>query len=129
MDVKMIDDFEILSDQNLFLYAARNYYSPLGIIPEEFDEDMKRFKYIKRLLNRYIEKGELAERLILNHLIIVFNVFGIKPSLRMLEFKLEREKYWSILKPFLIFLRYIENTEYTHIGPMDKKVIDKLRKI
>lgn len=129
MDVKMIDDFEILSDQNLFLYAARNYYTPLGIIPEEFDEDMKRFKYIKRLLNRYIEKGELAERLILNHLIIVFNVFGIKPSLRMLEFKLEREKYWSILKPFLIFLHYIENTEYTHIGPMDKEVIDKLRKI
>jgi hypothetical protein len=129
MDVKMLDDFEILSDQNLFLYAARNYYTPLGIIPEEFDEDMKRFKYIKRLLNRYIEKGELAERLILNHLIIVFNVFGIKPSLRMLEFKLEREKYWSILKPFLIFLHYIENTEYTHIGPMDKEVIDKLRKI
>jgi|TARA_R110000744_G_scaffold146015_2_gene258821 hypothetical protein len=129
MDVKMLDDFEILSDQNLFLYAARNYYTPLGIIPEEFDEDMKRFKYIKRLLNRYIEKGELAERLILNHLIIVFNVFGIKPSLRMLEFKLEKEKYWSILKPFLIFLHYIENTEYTHIGPMDKEVIDKLRKI
>jgi|TARA_R110002153_G_scaffold56892_1_gene156833 hypothetical protein len=129
MDVKMLDNFEILSDQNLFLYAARNYYTPLGIIPEEFDEDMKRFKYIKRLLNRYIEKGELAERLILNHLIIVFNVFGIKPSLRMLEFKLEKEKYWSILKPFLIFLHYIENTEYTHIGPMDKEVIDKLRKI
>jgi len=125
----MLDDFEILSDQNLFLYAARNYYTPLGIIPEEFDEDMKRFKYIKRLLNRYIEKGELPERLILNHLIIVFNVFGIKPSLRMLEFKLEKEKYWSILKPFLIFLHYIENTEYTHIGPMDKEVIDKLRKI
>ena len=129
MDVKMLDDFEILSDQNLFLYAARNYYTPLGIIPEEFDEDMKRFKYIKRLLNRYIEKGELPERLILNHLIIVFNVFGIRPSLRMLEFKLEREKYWSILKPFLIFLNYIENTEYTHIGPMNKEVIDKLRKI
>jgi hypothetical protein len=129
MDVKMLDEFEILSDQNLFLYAARNYYTPLGIIPEEFDEDMKRFKYIKRLLNRYIEKGELAERLILNHLIIVFNVFGIKPSLRMLEFKLEREKYWSILKPFLIFLHYIENTEYTHIGSMNKEVIDKLRKI
>jgi len=125
----MLDEFEILSDQNLFLYAARNYYTPLGIIPEEFDEDMKRFKYIKRLLNRYIEKGELAERLILNHLIIVFNVFGIKPSLRMLEFKLEREKYWSILKPFLIFLHYIENTEYTHIGSMNKEVIDKLRKI
>ena len=129
MDVKMLDEFEILSDQNLFLYAARNYYTPLGIIPEEFDEDMKRFKYIKRLLNRYIEKGELAERLILNHLIIVFNVFGIKPSLRMLEFKLEKEKYWSILKPFLIFLHYIENTEYTHIGSMNKEVIDKLRKI
>lgn len=125
----MLDEFEILSDQNLFLYAARNYYTPLGIIPEEFDEDMKRFKYIKRLLNRYIEKGELAERLILNHLIIVFNVFGIKPSLRMLEFKLEKEKYWSILKPFLIFLHYIENTEYTHIGSMNKEVIDKLRKI
>lgn len=129
MDVKMIDEFEILTEQNLFLYAARNYYTPLGIIPEEFDEDMKRFQYIKRLLNRFIEKGELAERLILNHLIIVFNVFGIKASLRMLEFKLEREKYWSIVKPFLIFLKYIKNTDYIHINGMDKKVIEKLRKI
>jgi len=125
----MIDEFEILTEQNLFLYAARNYYTPLGIIPEEFDEDMKRFQYIKRLLNRFIEKGELAERLILNHLIIVFNVFGIKASLRMLEFKLEREKYWSIVKPFLIFLKYIKNTDYIHINGMDKKVIEKLRKI
>jgi hypothetical protein len=129
MDVKMIDEFEILTEQNLFLYAARNYYTPLGIIPEEFDEDMKRFQYIKRLLNRFIEKDELAERLILNHLIIVFNVFGIKASLRMLEFKLEREKYWSIIKPFLIFLKYIKNTDYIHINGMDKRVIEKLRKI
>jgi len=125
----MIDEFEILTEQNLFLYAARNYYTPLGIIPEEFDEDMKRFQYIKRLLNRFIEKDELAERLILNHLIIVFNVFGIKASLRMLEFKLEREKYWSIIKPFLIFLKYIKNTDYIHINGMDKRVIEKLRKI
>ena len=83
--------------------------------------------YLKRLFNRFDKSGELSERLVLNHLIVIFNVFDIKPSLRMLEFHIEN-KYWYILKPFLIYLNYIKNTEYTNIA-MDKSIIERLRKI
>ena len=67
-----------LTEDNLHFYAAKHYYNPKFIDVEEFQEDLKRFKYIKRLLNRYIETGRLSERLILNHLVVVFNVFGIE---------------------------------------------------
>ena len=124
----MNKDFEGLKDENLYLFAAKSYYNPLGIDPEEFESDLKKFKYIKRLLNRYIANNVLSERLILNHLIQLANVFGINATLKILEFKLHEKKYWSILKPFLIFLKYIKNTEYTQIE-MDQKIVDQLRKI
>ena len=119
-------DFELTED-NLFIYAAKHYYNPKYIDAEEFQEDLKRFKYIKRLLNRYEETGKLSERLILNHLIVVFNVFGIGAGLKILELKLEKN-HWPLIKPFLIFLRYIRNDQYTNI-PMDQTVVDALRKI
>lgn len=119
-------EFE-LTEENLFIYAAKHYYNPKFIDAEEFYEDLKRFKYIKRLLNRYEETGKISERLILNHLITVFNVFGIQPALKILELKLDKQ-HWSMIKPFLIFLRYIRNDQYTNI-PMDHYVIDVLRKI
>lgn len=119
--------FNELTEENLFLYAAKHYYNPSFSDIEEFYEDLKRFKYIKRLANRYIETNELAERLILNHLIIVFNVFGIKAGLNILELKLDK-KHWPIIKPFLIFLKYITNDQYTGIE-MDQEVVKKLRKI
>jgi len=116
-----------LTEENLFLYAAKHYYNPKYIDAEEFYEDLKRFKYIKRLLNRYSETGNLSERLILNHVIVVFNVFGIEAGLNILELKLE-ERHWPLIKPFLIFLKYIRNDQYTNI-PMDQTIIDALRKI
>lgn len=116
-----------LTEENLFLYAAKHYYNPKYIEAEEFYEDLKRFKYIKRLLNRYLESGNLSERLILNHVIVVFNVFGIEAGLNILELKLE-EKHWPLIKPFLIFLKYIRNDQYTNI-PMDQTIVDALRKI
>lgn len=119
-------EFE-LTEENLFIYAAKHYYNPKFIDAEEFYEDLKRFKYIKRLLNRYEETGKISERLILNHLITVFNVFGIQPALNILELKLDKQ-HWPMIKPFLIFLRYIRNDQYTNI-PMDHYVIDVLRKI
>lgn len=119
--------FNELTEDNLFLYAAKHYYNPQFSDIEEFHEDLKRFKYIKRLANRYLETGELAERLMLNHLIIVFNVFGVEAGLNILEFKLE-ERHWPIVKPFLIFLKHITNDQYTNIT-MDQKVIEELRKI
>ena len=118
---------EQLTEENLFIYAAKHYYNPKYINAEEFNEDLNRFKYIKRLLNRYEETGKISERLVLNHLIVVSNVFGIEPTLNILELKLNK-KHWSIIKPFLIFLNYIRNDQYTNI-PMDKHVIEVLRKI
>jgi hypothetical protein len=119
--------FDNLDESNFLLYAARNYYKPNVIDAEEFYNDLKRFMYLKRLFNRYDKTGEISERLILNHLIIIFNVFDIKPSLKMLEYQIE-EKYWNALKPFLIYLRHIRNDEYTQIS-MDQVVVEKLRKI
>tara|TARA_B100001287_G_scaffold270056_1_gene268308 strand:+ start:906 stop:1265 length:360 start_codon:yes stop_codon:yes gene_type:complete len=118
---------EKLTEQNLLLYAAKHYYNPRFSDIEEFNEDLKRFKYIKRLVNRYLETGKLSERLILNHIIILFNVFDIEPALNMLEIKLD-EKQWSVIKPFLIFLNYIKNDQLIGID-MDKKVVEALRKI
>ena len=121
-----MDNIELTED-NLFIYAAKHYYNPKFIDAEEFHEDLKRFKYIKRLLNRYEETGKISERLILNHLIVVFNVFGIEAGLKILEFKLD-SNHWPLIKPFLIFLRYIRNDQYTNI-PMDQTIVDALRKI
>ncbi len=119
--------FKELNDKNLFLYAARHYRNPRFADVDEFNEDLKRFKYIKRLLNRYIESDELAERLILNHLIVVFNMFGIEAARTILDFRLE-DKHWPVMKPFLLFLNFIKNDEYTGIT-MDPEVVNTLRKI
>jgi hypothetical protein len=116
-----------LTDENLELYAAKHYYNPKYIDVEEFNEDLKRFKYIKRLFKRYEETGDISERLTLNHLIVVFNAFGIKPTLEILELKMDSTD-WPVLKPFLIFLKYIRNDQYTMI-PMDPVVVEVLRKI
>lgn len=119
--------FKELTEKNLFLYAAKHYKNPKFADIDEFYEDLKRFKYIKRLLNRYLETDELAERLLLNHFIVIFNMFGIEASLDILELKLE-DKHWPIVKPFLIFLNYIKNDQYIGIT-MDPNVVDILRKI
>ena len=117
----------LLNEKNLPLYAAKHYYNPSFSDIDEFHEDLKRFKYIKRLVNRYLETGNLADRLLLNHIIVIFNVFGIEPALNMLKVKLE-ERHWPVIKPFLIYLNYIKNNELTGIE-MDDKVVAFLRKI
>jgi len=119
--------FSELTEKNLFLYAAKHYKNPKFSDIDDFYEDLKRFKYIKRLLNRYIESDELSERLILNHLIVVFNMFGIEAALEILNLKLE-DRHWPVMKPFLVFLKYITNEQYTGIT-MDPNVIEVLRKI
>ena len=119
--------FKELTEKNLLLYAAKHYSNPTFSDIEDFHEDLKRFKYIKRLLNRYLESDELSERLILNHLIVIFNMFGIEAALNILDLKLE-DKHWPVIKPFLIFLNYIKNDQYTGIT-MDPTVVEALRKI
>lgn len=119
----------ILNEQNLELYAAQHYYNPKYIDAEEFQEDLKRFKYIKRLLNRYFESGKISERLILNHLIVVFNVFSIEAGLNILSIKLD-DVHWPAIKPFLIFLKAIDNDDARFVDiAMDPVVVQELRKI
>jgi hypothetical protein len=119
--------FNELNEETFMLYAIKNYYNPKCIDVEEFYEDLNRFKYVKRLVNRYLDGGKLSERLILNHLIVIFNAFDIKASLKLLEYKLD-DRHWSVIKPFLVFLRHIKNDQYTGIN-MDEKVVEALRKI
>ena len=116
-----------LNEENLFIYAAKHYYNPKFIDAEEFQEDLKRFKYVKRLLNRYLETGKLSERLILNHLIVVFNVFGMEAGVNILKLKLN-DRHWPLVKPFLIFLKAIKNEDMPEI-PLDHTVVDALRRI
>ena len=116
-----------LTEDNIPLYAAKHYYNPLGADHDEFIEDLKRFKYIKLLVNRYTESGYLADRLILNHLIVIHNVFGVRPGVEMLKMKLT-DSQMCIIKPFLLFLNYIENLELTNIS-MDETVVQRLRNI
>ena len=119
--------FDELTEENVMLYAAKAYYKPKFSDIEEFHEDLKRFKYVKRLSNRYIEHGELAERLILNHLIVIFNSFGNEPSVNILKLKLD-DKHWPVIKPFLIYLKYITDDQVTGF-PMDPLVVNRLREI
>lgn len=91
-----------LTDKNFQVYAWRHYGDRYKNLPEEFIEDLKRVKYIKKLITRYIETGELKERLILNHIIVLRNVFGPKIASEILLFKM-RDKI-EFIKPFLEFL-------------------------
>lgn len=116
-----------LTENNLVLYAAQNYFNPKCIDSDEFFDDLKRFKYVKRLINRYLETGVVSERLMINHLIVIFNVFGYEAGLNILELKIHIDQ-WHVLKPFLIKLKAIKNTDYTNIE-MDKTVVEALRKI
>jgi len=96
---------EKLDETNFLLYAAKNYDNPECFDTEEFLIDLNRFKYIKRLLNKYCETGVLKETLILNHIIVIYNIFGVIPATRMLFFRLDGlHKY---LKPFIEYLGYL----------------------
>jgi hypothetical protein len=120
--------FDKLNDENFELFGIRNYYNPRCVDAEEFYEDLKRFKYVKRLITRYRENSDPPVNLLLNHLVVIFNVFGIDGGLKMLEFKVSNTEDWKIIKPFLIYLKVIDNTKYTSIS-MDQRVVERLRKI
>lgn len=120
--------FDELNDDNFELYAIRNYYNPTCLDAEEFYEDLKRFKYVKRLITRYKENGNPPVNLLLNHLVIIFNVFGFEAGLRMLEYKVENFDDWTIIKPFLIYIKAIENTKYASV-PMDSRIVEELRNL
>jgi len=123
----------ILTEKSLPVFAMRHYTNPQCSDMEEFYEDMNRIKYIKRLLGRFEKKGVLKERLILNHMIIMGNVFSPKGATRMLFFKIE-EQLHSALKTFLLYLNYLpENAEeIPEVSlkdiPVDLRILEVLRK-
>ena len=126
---------EKLDEHNFLLYAAKHYDNPQCHDVTEFYDDLKRFKYLKRLFGKYEETGDLRERLIINHLTILYNVFGDSAT-KMLFFKLE--EYYPYLKPFLVLLnrmpeRICNVGEFDIIHssdiPMDTYIVNVLRKI
>lgn len=124
-----------LTESNFLLYAAANYNN-VCYDTEEFYDDLKRFKYLKRLFSRYHEKQDLKERLILNHMITIYNVFNNEAATRMLFFKIDK-KHWIILKTFLTFLNYmpefVSDIDDQHIVsldiPIDINIVKKLREL
>ena len=123
----MMDIFEELNDENFTLFAIRHYDNPQCISTEEFCEDIRRFRYLKRLLKRYKKTGELRERLILNHLIVLCNLFGVDNTIKMLEFKLEKE-FWPTIKTCLLYLGYV-NEDWRQDIAMDKEVVKRMREM
>ena len=95
--------FDDLNDDNFLMFAMKEYNDIQCTDIEEFYDDLKKIKYIKRLFNIYKNNGQLKERLILNHLIVFYNVFPIQAGTRILFYKIEKA-FWPILKTFLIFL-------------------------
>lgn len=96
-----------LNDDNFDEYAVSNYRNPNCISVLEFLDDLKTIKYIKRLINKYAEKKELKERLILNHIISLSNVFGVEATLNMMWFKVEQKNH-AILNAFFLHLQYVD---------------------
>ena len=128
--------FDDLNEKNFLLYAMKEYNNPQCTEVEEFNDDLKKIKYIKRLLNQYVSEGILKERLLLNHIIVFYNVFPPAAATRILFFKIE-EKFWPILKPFLFYLKLMPEDKIESIMGreirtneilMDQGVIDSLRK-
>lgn len=127
-----------LTENNFLLYAAANYTNLQCYDVEEFNDDLQRFKYLKRLFSRYHDKKDLKERLILNHLITLYNVFEHKANTRMLFYKIEK-KHWYILKTFLSYLQYVPevlydigeegNTIVTSAIPVDFVIVKTLREL
>lgn len=96
-----------LNADNFMMFAMKHYDNPQSVTYDDFQEDMMRFKYLKRLFGRYVKTGVLRNHLILNHLIVLFNVFG-DAAIPLLVFKLEKQ-YWDVLKTYLLYLnRYPE---------------------
>lgn len=114
-----------LTEENFVIFAIKHYDNPFCKGMLEFEDDLKKFRYLKRLFRKYTAGKELKERLIVNHLVVIYNLFG-PAATKMLFFKIER-RYWPQLKTFLVFLNYMPETE-TDI-PLDPTVIEALRKI
>jgi hypothetical protein len=130
-------DFSVLNTQNYVMYAMRNYDNPQCVGMSEFTEDLHRIKYLKRLFRRFLDTGELKERLILNHLITFYNVFGIEAATRLIFYRMN-EEYYPLVKTFLVFLNLfpegveaeaeVKEADLISI-PLNENIISTLRSI
>ena len=119
--------FSKITKKNWLFFAIKNYNVANLDSEQEFYEDIKRFKYIKRLFRKYKTTGELKTRLILNHIIVLNNVFGNEASATLLLYKIERE-YWALLKTFLVFLKTIKDDELPTVN-ISKNLLSNLENI
>jgi hypothetical protein len=125
--------FDNLTAENVIMYAIKAYDKP-NCIMSEFHDDMKRFNYLKRLFQRYRKYDELREQLVLNHLVVIYNVFGPEVATRLLFFKMSKDDY-SGLKTYLLFLNYMPERIrgikgqdiYSSDIPVDMRIANVLR--
>jgi len=122
-----------LNEDNFLIHAIKNYQSPDSLGMKDLEDDLKKFKYVKRLLNRYRKTGEVSERLVLNHLVVIYNVFG-SAATDMLFYKMEPE-YWPDLKTYLVYLHRMPLETVVSPGiketdiPLNTELIEILRKL
>jgi len=121
--------FDELNESNYLLFAIKFYDNPQSLTRDDFESDLKRIRYVKRLLKKYVKEGTLRTHLILNHLIILFNVFN-EAAVPLLFYNLERE-LWSPLKSFLVFLNRIPEYPKSILDDidLDHNCLDELKKV
>lgn len=121
--------FNELNEDNYLLFAIKNYENPQAVTKDDFDDDLNRFKYVKRLLRRYKKTGELKSHLILNHFIVLYNVFG-DAATPLLFYKIDRD-LWSVTKTFMVFLNRVPEYPKTllHEIEIDEYCLKELNSI
>ena len=121
--------FDELNESNFQLFAIKNYETPQAVTEDDFHKDLNHFKYIKRLLKRYRNTGELKTHLIINHFIVLYNIFG-EAATPMLFHKIEKE-LWPVMKTFVLFLNKLPEYPrcYIHDIDVDVSCLEELQKI
>jgi hypothetical protein len=127
--------FDDVTTKNALMYAMKAYDNPQCLTEAEFVEDYKRFKYVKRLCSRYLSTGNLSERLMLNHLVLLNNVFGPEATVRLLFLKCSDPHMYRVLKPFLVYLNVLPEVVvgvsgidiYTDPIPTDERLMSNLQ--
>ena len=120
-------DFSELTPENINMFAMKHYDNPSCVDEAEFLDDLKRFKYLKRLFRKYDTSKEFKSRLIINHVIVLANVFGVDAATTLLFFKIDKQ-HWYLLKTILIFLNYMPEGEMLDIE-IDQNVMEELKRI
>jgi hypothetical protein len=121
--------FTELNEENFLLFAIKNYENPQAVTKEDFDKDLNHFKYIKRLFRRYKNTGVLKTHLLINHFVILYNIFG-DATTPMLFFKIDND-LWSYMKTFVVFMNKLPEypKSYIHDIPIDPYCAQELEKI